>query len=166
MTVNGRSVSHSLGPSPGTYYGCSDRVLQGTTPNEHGTWVSLQALARMLAAYGPLACCHSCASPPSAPLHAPVMQTLGRGGWCNGDAVRPWVADITAVLAPPGRPNTITYRGLLGNGTLPLPPQQGAAIVMQVGPAGREESCMVGAGACPGRLVWEERARRIASSLT
>ena len=37
--VNGRSYSLSLGPAPGSYFGCSDQVLQGTTPNEHGTWV-------------------------------------------------------------------------------------------------------------------------------
>ena len=37
---------------------------------------------------------------------------LCRAGWCPGTAVRPWVADVSAALAPAGQPNSIVYRGL------------------------------------------------------
>jgi len=35
----------------------------------------------------------------------------GRGGWCPGFQVDPWVVDVTADVTP-GRPATIDYRGL------------------------------------------------------
>lgn len=35
----------------------------------------------------------------------------GRGGWCPGQEVEPWVIDVTASVTP-GEPATITYRGL------------------------------------------------------
>ena len=37
---------------------------------------------------------------------------FGRGGWCPGLQVDPWVADVTADVTP-GEPATIEYRGLL-----------------------------------------------------
>lgn len=43
-----------------------------------------------------------------------------RAGWCPGSAIRPWVADVSAALAPAGQPNSIVYRGLY-NGTTPHP---------------------------------------------
>jgi hypothetical protein len=39
---------------------------------------------------------------------------LGRGGWCPGSDVRPWVADLTADVVH-GAPNTLTYRPLISN---------------------------------------------------
>ena len=44
----------------------------------------------------------------------------GRGGWCPGLDVEPWVADVTDALQP--GENVITYRGLLmGNDYHPVP---------------------------------------------
>lgn len=37
---------------------------------------------------------------------------FGRGGWCPGAAVDPFVADVSQYLKPPGQVNTITYVGL------------------------------------------------------
>jgi hypothetical protein len=42
---------------------------------------------------------------------------FGRGGWCPGQDVRPFVADITNDLRP-GMDNEITYRTLLGSNPL------------------------------------------------
>lgn len=43
---------------------------------------------------------------------------FGRGGWCPGQQVDPWVADITAA-APPGSTQTIRYQGTLQGKTPP-----------------------------------------------
>ncbi len=36
----------------------------------------------------------------------------GRGGWCDGQQVEPWVVDVTAWLSPAGRVNRVVYKGL------------------------------------------------------
>jgi hypothetical protein len=38
----------------------------------------------------------------------------GRGGWCPGQQVAPWVTDVTADVTP-GQPATVSYRGLFKN---------------------------------------------------
>ncbi|MFO0744448.1 MAG: peptide-N-glycosidase F-related protein [Myxococcota bacterium] len=38
---------------------------------------------------------------------------FGRGGWCPGAPVAPWIVDVTSEVTP-GADATITYRGLLG----------------------------------------------------
>ena len=43
---------------------------------------------------------------------------FGRGGWCPGLQVDPFVADVSA-QALPGVSATLSYRGLLGNATPP-----------------------------------------------
>jgi hypothetical protein len=43
---------------------------------------------------------------------------FGRGGWCPGQQVKPWVEDITASVTP-GETATLSYRGLR-NGNDPL----------------------------------------------
>jgi hypothetical protein len=50
----------------------------------------------------------------------------GRGGWCPGQAVTPWVVDLTATVAP-GTTAAISYRGLLGGAP---PPANAGNIVM------------------------------------
>lgn len=42
---------------------------------------------------------------------------FGRGGWCPGQQVEPWIEDITDLVTP-GQTATLTYRGLL-NGNDP-----------------------------------------------
>lgn len=37
---------------------------------------------------------------------------FGRGGWCPGQPVKPWVVDVTDLVTP-GEPAAISYRGLL-----------------------------------------------------
>ena len=37
---------------------------------------------------------------------------FGRGGWCPGQQVEPWVVDVTAAVTP-GQTAAVTYRGLL-----------------------------------------------------
>lgn len=61
--------------------------------------------------------CHA-----SAPYHACPTRAHRRNGWCPGQDVAPWVADVTAALAPVGQANSITYRGTLLNGSEPLRP--------------------------------------------
>lgn len=55
--------------------------------------------------------------------------TYGRNGWCDGQDVKPWVADVTAALAPTGAQNTVVYRGLF-RGADPQPQQQQAGYIM------------------------------------
>lgn len=43
---------------------------------------------------------------------------FGRGGWCPGQQVEPWVEDVTA-SAPAGAPVTVAYRGLFEGGSIP-----------------------------------------------
>ncbi|PRW21088.1 Peptide-N(4)-(N-acetyl-beta-D-glucosaminyl)a sparagine amidase F [Chlorella sorokiniana] len=43
----------------------------------------------------------------------------GRNGWCPGQDVAPWVADVTAALSPLGQLNSIAYCGALVNGSEP-----------------------------------------------
>ena len=38
---------------------------------------------------------------------------FGRGGWCPGQQVDPWVVDVTDEVTP-GMPATVEYRGLFG----------------------------------------------------
>ncbi|GIL83510.1 hypothetical protein Vretifemale_12023 [Volvox reticuliferus] len=48
----------------------------------------------------------------------------GRGGWCDGAAVQPWVVDVSRVLRPPGSVgnNTVRYKGLFGDRREPIDP--------------------------------------------
>jgi hypothetical protein len=55
---------------------------------------------------------------------------LGRDGWCDGQAVRPWVIDVTGQLLPPPAVNNVTYVGLF-QGATPAPSVPGAIIIMQ-----------------------------------
>jgi hypothetical protein len=43
---------------------------------------------------------------------------FGRGGWCPGQQVTPWIVDLTS-LAAPGEDLTISYEGLFGDATPP-----------------------------------------------
>lgn len=70
------------------------QVLEGSEPNEHGTW------------------------------------QYGRGGWCDGQEVTPWVVDITCELKLGGTTNVITYHGLY-EGKSPKPEGQPGFIMMQ-----------------------------------
>lgn len=45
-----------------------------------------------------------------------------RNGWCPGQDVAPWAADVTAALSPEGQLNSLTYRGALLNGSEPAIP--------------------------------------------
>lgn len=51
---------------------------------------------------------------------------LGRGGWCPGAPVEPWVIDVTGEVTP-GATATFRYEGLLGGGT---PPDGSGNIVL------------------------------------
>jgi len=53
----------------------------------------------------------------------------GRGGWCPGQEVKPWTVDITRLLAPPGRANTVSYKGLF-KGKDPRPVEDQSADIM------------------------------------
>jgi hypothetical protein len=50
----------------------------------------------------------------------------GRGGWCPGQQVEPWVVDVTADVTPGGMA-TVSYRGLLNGNE---PPDNAGNIVM------------------------------------
>jgi hypothetical protein len=43
---------------------------------------------------------------------------FGRGGWCPGEQVTPWVVDVTADVVP-GETATLSYLGKLGNASPP-----------------------------------------------
>lgn len=43
---------------------------------------------------------------------------FGRGGWCPGEQVKPWVVDLTE-LAPPGTTADLSYMGTFKNMTPP-----------------------------------------------
>lgn len=62
---------------------------------------------------------HCQASSPSAMLQHPARR---RNGWCPGQDVAPWAADVTAALSPEGQLNSLTYRGALLNGSEPAIP--------------------------------------------
>ncbi len=51
---------------------------------------------------------------------------FGRGGWCPGMQVDPWVVDVTSEVTP-GTTATVSYRGLFGGVT---PPDNAGNIVM------------------------------------
>jgi hypothetical protein len=51
---------------------------------------------------------------------------FGRGGWCPGQQVEPWVVDVTAAVTP-GASATVTYRGLFNGVT---PPNGSGSIVL------------------------------------
>jgi hypothetical protein len=51
---------------------------------------------------------------------------FGRGGWCPGEKVTPFVADVTSQTTP-GQPATVSYRGLLNGGE---PPDGAGNILM------------------------------------
>ncbi len=55
----------------------------------------------------------------------------GRNGWCDGQNIRPWLADITRDLKPPGQGNnTIEYKGLFRD-VSPDPKSNPGSIIMQ-----------------------------------
>lgn len=49
----------------------------------------------------------------------------GRGGWCPGEQVAPWVVDVTADVTP-GQSATVSYRGLFGT----QPPPDGSGNIV------------------------------------
>ncbi|MCC6623609.1 MAG: hypothetical protein IT385_20290 [Deltaproteobacteria bacterium] len=51
---------------------------------------------------------------------------FGRGGWCPGQAVAPWIVDVTAEVTP-GADATVTYRGTLAGAE---PPDGAGDIVL------------------------------------
>jgi len=51
---------------------------------------------------------------------------FGRGGWCPGAAVRPWVVDVSTEVVP-GEPATLTYKGQLAGTD---PPDDAGEIVL------------------------------------
>jgi hypothetical protein len=51
---------------------------------------------------------------------------FGRGGWCPGQQVDPWIVDVTADVTP-GTTATVSYRGLLGGVN---PPDNAGDIVL------------------------------------
>ena len=55
-------------------------------------------------------------------LAAAASHPARRNGWCPGQDVVPWVADVTAALSPQGQSNSMTYQGVLLNGSEPLRP--------------------------------------------
>jgi len=52
---------------------------------------------------------------------------FGRGGWCPGQQVEPWTADVTEVVTP-GETATISYQGTLGS----LTPPDGAGNIRMI----------------------------------
>ena len=58
----------------------------------------------------------------------------GRNGWCDGDQVRPWLADVKADLhaADGGKENVVEYVGLF-EGREPDPKAAPGYIMMQSG---------------------------------
>ena len=49
----------------------------------------------------------------------------GRGGWCPGKQVDPWIVDVTTAVTP-GQTNTISYQGLFnGADYVPQPSNSG-----------------------------------------
>lgn len=73
---SGVGTAYELGhPIAGSLMGCAEQVVDGTVPNQGGTWI------------------------------------YGRGGWCPGLEVTPWVVDITDAVQH-GVTNTLHYRGL------------------------------------------------------
>lgn len=55
----------------------------------------------------------------------------GRGGWCPGLDVKPWVEDVTATVQP-GTTNTISYRGLFQNQDYDPQPGAGGGFAAQI----------------------------------
>lgn len=51
---------------------------------------------------------------------------FGRGGWCPGEQVNPWLVDVTADVTP-GQSATVSYQGLFGGST---PPDASGNIVL------------------------------------
>ncbi|GAB4819720.1 hypothetical protein N2152v2_006766 [Parachlorella kessleri] len=56
--------------------------------------------------------------------------TYGRNGWCDGQDVKPWVADITKDMRPAGGGNSLLYLGLY-RAQDPNPQQPPGFIMMQ-----------------------------------
>jgi hypothetical protein len=58
----------------------------------------------------------------------------GRNGWCDGQNVRPWLADVSADLHAPGagKENVVEYVGLF-EGSEPDPKDTPGYIMMQSG---------------------------------
>ncbi len=63
-------------------------------------------------------------------LHAGTW-LYGRGGWCDGQQVFPWVLDITTWLRQPGHHNSLTYSATFNGGLEPCQHDQPGYIMMQ-----------------------------------
>ncbi|MDG1481770.1 MAG: peptide-N-glycosidase F-related protein [Myxococcota bacterium] len=93
FTLNDGASHTKTHPEAGSPMGCAEQVVDGTVPNQSGTWV------------------------------------YGRGGWCPGMEVVPWVVDITDDVVV-GEENTVSYFGLM-DGEVWQPDSTGANIRMQ-----------------------------------
>ena len=115
--VNGHANNLTFDDA-GTEWGCTASVPDGGIPNEHGMCCNIP--------HGRCSGCILCGP------HSSRSGTwfLGRDGWCDGQAVRPWVIDITAQLVPSPGVNNVSYVGLF-QGATPNPTTPGAVIIMQ-----------------------------------
>ena len=93
FTLNDDSAHIKTHPEAGSLMGCADQVIDGTVPNQAGTWI------------------------------------YGRGGWCPGMEVQPWVVDITDDVTI-GAENEISYLGLM-DGEIWQPDSTGANVRLQ-----------------------------------
>lgn len=114
--VNGHANNLTFDDA-GTEWGCTSSIPDGGIPNEHGTCVTY------------LNNCVGCILSGPRSLRSGTW-FLGRDGWCDGQAVRPWVIDITAQLVPSPEVNNVSYVGLF-QGATPNPTTPGAVIIMQ-----------------------------------
>lgn len=102
------------------------QVLEGVEPNEHGTWqawlyffiTTSQAVAV------------TCRRMELQFEHYFTHLQYGRGGWCDGANVRPWVFDITRYVSPAGEKTKITYEGLF-RGKTPNPAAAPGYIMLE-----------------------------------
>lgn len=136
---------------------CIPQVPDGVVPNQHGTFlygrcawgIGLLQAGQPSPLWDPHAAAGALgAGLPPAPLRLPCPCTAFsppaklpscpksihptpacRNGWCPGQDVAPWLADVTSALRPAGQPNRITYRGTLLNGS--EPGQPAGVLLMQ-----------------------------------
>jgi hypothetical protein len=92
FTFNDTATHTKTHPEADILFGCADQVVDGTVPNQSGTWV------------------------------------YGRGGWCPGLEVQPWVVDITDDVTV-GAENEVSYLGFV-DGEIWKPGSTGANVRM------------------------------------
>lgn len=63
-------------------------------------------------------------------IHVLFLLQYGRGGWCDGVNVKPWVVDVTAYISPEGEQSEISYKGLF-RGKTPDPKANPGYIMME-----------------------------------